>query len=82
MNFDSFVSWTVGLYHSYPVFVILFLVVMAIMTIINPGLMFRFYLFVLFMAAIFYVLSYVADSAFTGVESRKALGTKSTGAFN
>ncbi|HKL48545.1 MAG TPA: hypothetical protein VJ882_02710 [Desulfuromonadales bacterium] len=82
MGVESIVSWTLDLYHSYTVFVILFLVVMAIVTIINPGPMFRFYLFVLFMASVLYVLSYVADSLISGSESRKNLSTKSMRAID
>ena len=82
MGVESIISWTVSFYHSYTVFVILFVVVMAIVTIIKPGPMFRFYLFVLFMAAVLYVLSYVADSVFSGSESRKNLSTKSTRAID
>ncbi|NIQ95860.1 MAG: hypothetical protein GWO11_01630, partial [Desulfuromonadales bacterium] len=76
MDFDSIMARAIDLYHSYTPFAIILLIVVVLLTIFKTKTMFRFYLFVLFMAAVFYVLSYVAESVFTGAESRKSLSTK------
>jgi lipopolysaccharide export LptBFGC system permease protein LptF len=69
MNFDTLTDYALNFYSSYPFVVVAFALVLLFLAYKKPKESFKFAIFVLFMAAVFYALGTFRDTLSTGTQS-------------
>lgn len=69
MNFDTLADYALNFYNNYPFVVVAFAIVLLFLAYKKPKESFKFAIFLLFMAAVFYALGLLRETLSTGTQS-------------
>lgn len=81
MDLDSLVRTAVHYFHQYTVVSLVFLAALAVFVFIKPKQAFKAAVFALVIGVMFYVISLVNDSMFSGVQQKDKMIKRSTDAI-
>ena len=79
MSFESASEFAIGFYHEYSIVVIIIAVILLIIAYNKPKESFKFLLFLVFMAAVFYTVGLIGDSIKTGSKNKDQMVNKTKG---
>lgn len=69
MSFDILADYSLNFYSNYPLVVVAFAIILLFVVSKKPRESFKFAIFLLFMAAVFYALGLFRDTLSTGTQS-------------
>lgn len=79
MDFDNVMNYAVGFYQEYSIVVLVLGVILLIVIYNKPKESFKFAIFLLFMAAVFYTIGLIGDAISTGSENKDQMVNKTKG---